>query len=294
MKEQIGDTLSVEDINKSTKRILHTLTKKNSVTENKVGVGTTSYEKNEFHITFRPSLGLEILNCVDRSPRLLKEIFGFGGNGHKGLTQLFSEKEIEETIVKPFIEYRKETQCPPEQVKIYVDGMSAGAHRAVETAIYLKQHESTRDYKTTVLRYGDSKTFDEPAVNSIHNLLGKENIYSFHGKGDKIVEFMDMPEGAGLGTRLDFLATDSEDYKKRIETCAYTGMDSNFKNALPNIFQMLEDPFTKMGAQILLGIFQISPDVIDFLTPTLWELHQPSTYCELSPLSFQNYLEKKK
>lgn len=276
-----GVELSIEDIKASTQRIQRTFTQKNqqnSIREKGMPVGETSLTGEEFYVTYRPSLGMEILNCVDKSSFPLGDVdLSLSGNGHKGITQLFSREDIEATVVAPFMQYKYNARFPTEQMTVFVDGMSAGAHRAVETAIYLKQNENTKNHNVIVLRYGDAKTFDDIAISSIHNLLGKENIISFHGAGDKIVEFMDMDHvNSSLGTRVNFSASKSENYASRVKNRAYTCMEPGFKGVLTSPF-----------SQFLIGGLGLSSGILSFLTPELWELHQPITYSELCPLAFQ-------
>lgn len=281
-----GGDLSVDDITKSTTRIQRAFTDKthqNSILENGIPVGKTSCAGTEFYITYRPSLGMEIINCADtNSLPLVSRGLTLPGNGHKGLTKFFSKESIDDTVVRPFMQYKDETRFPSEEVTMFIDGMSAGAHRAVETAIYLRQHEDTKNINSIILRYGDSKTFDETAMDSIHNLFGKMNIISFHGEGDKIVEFMNIDEiPSPLGTRINFSAWESNNYITRVNNRAYTGMDPNFKNTVTS-------PFVQMLAPML----GINSNLLSFLTPELWELHQPITYAELCPLAFKEHLEK--
>ncbi|MBY0292923.1 MAG: hypothetical protein K2W92_06525 [Alphaproteobacteria bacterium] len=281
-----GRDLFGEDIKTSTQRIQRTFTQRpqqNSIMERGISVGEISSTGEEFYITYRPSLGMEILNCVDKSSFPLVNVgLNLSGNGHKGITQLFSKEDVKATVVAPFMQYKDETRFSTEQMTIFIDGMSAGAHRAVETAIYLKQNEDTKNHNVIVLRYGDAKTFDEVAVNAIHNLLEKENIISFHGEGDKIVEFMDMDRAnSSIGTRVNFSALESENYRTRVSNRTYTCME-------PGIKGILTSPFS----QLFISGIGLNSGMLSFLTPELWELHQPITYSELCPLAFDTHRKK--
>ena len=185
--EKRGEDLSEEDIKKSVARILKAFRNQPTqpITEGKVNVGEISTEENEFYITYRPSLGMEVLACIDKSLYPFSNTsLKIEGHGHKGLTKLFSSKDVDTTIIGPFMKQMKKTQIPSEEMTIIIDGMSMGTHRAMEAAIYLKQHDDTKTYTPIVLRYGDSKTFDEIAAHSIYNFLPKENIISFHARED--------------------------------------------------------------------------------------------------------------
>jgi len=282
-----GMALVADDIVGSTQRVSHAFTSKpgkNAITENGAPLGETSYLGEEFYATYRPSLGLEILNCIDKAPLSLQKVgLAPDGHGHQGLTRLFSKEDIEETVVAPFMHYKQETRFPTEQMTLFVEGMSAGAHRAIQTASYLKQHPEMKNQNIVVLRYGDAKTFDDIAVDSIHKLIGKENIFSFHATGDKIVEFMDMPNVTkSLGTRIEFSAAESENYSTRVSSRAYTCMD-------PMVKGILTSPFVQMFASTV----GLNSGMLSFLTPELWELHQPITYAELCPPAFAKFKEKK-
>ena len=290
-----GENLTEDDIRGSARRILssyHTNIFPNSIIEKGQPIGVTTSIDNEFYITFRASLGLEILNCVDKNPYPLT-LAGLevAGHGHKGLTTLYPTTDAYNTIIQPFMTYRSQSRVAPEQISIIIDGMSAGAHRAIETSIFLKQHPDTKNLNVVVLRYGDPKTFDDIAVSSIHSHVGKENIFSFHAKNDKIVEFMDLPGVENsLGTRLEFLATDSDDYNARVRNGVFSGMDPNFKGILS---QLNNNPFLKPFAQSTLKLFNLSIDIVEFLTPELWEKHQPATYTDLCPSAFSKYKREK-
>jgi len=289
-----GENLTENDITKSTRRMLssyHPNLVPNSIIESGQPIGVTTFNEDEFYITYRASLGLEILRCIDKQPYpLTRTGLNVEGHGHKGLTSLYSPTDANNTIIQPFMKYRSQTRLPTEQISIIVDGMSAGAHRAIETSIFLKQHPDTKNLNVVVLRYGDSKTFDGAAVSSIHNLIGKENIFSFHAKEDKIVEFMDLPGVVNsLGTRLEFLATDSDGYNARVRNGVFSGMDPNFRG----ILSQLNNPIFKPLAQGALKLFNLSPDVVEFLTPELWEKHQPVTYTDLCPSTFSKYKSEK-
>ena len=154
--------------------------------------------------------------------------------------------------------------------------MSAGAHRAVETAAYLKQHDDTKNIQSIILRYGDSKTFADVTVDAIHELLGEYNILSFHAEGDKIAEYLDMSNvSRSLGQRITFSAQNSISYTTRVNNAVYTGMDPNLRNII------------KSPLGLLLGMFP--PQLSSFVTPAVWELHQPITYAELCPDAFEKF-----
>ena len=126
-----GSTLSEPDIQNSTTRILHSFSpnSRKNIIEQGIPVGESRVTGEEFYMTYRPSLGLEIFNCTDKRALSLSSISrDIGGAGHQGLTQLFSKKDIEDTVIKPFMDYKKETRLPTEQLTIFVEGMSAGAH----------------------------------------------------------------------------------------------------------------------------------------------------------------------
>ena len=263
-----GADLTESDIEKSNARIqkaFHSQKKENSILEQNIPVGEVSFENDSFFVTFRPSLGMEVLNCIDNTLYPLNQIgLNIEGNGHKGLTQRFSPQNIKDNVVNSFIEYKKKTQIPTEQATIIVEGFSAGAHRAIETATYLKQHADTKNHNVVVLRYAGANTFDDTAVNNIHKLLDKTNIIDFHAKGDKIAAILNMPGvTTSLGNQIEFSAENSENFNKRVKNKAYTNLD-------PTV-----------------GFF-----IKALYNPAVWELHQPITYAELSPKTFAEFKKK--
>lgn len=97
-----GENLTEDDIRGSARRILssyHTNIFPNSIIEKGQPVGVTTSIDNEFYITFQASLGLEILNCIDKNPHPLA-LAGLevAGHGHKDLTTLYSTTDAYTTI----------------------------------------------------------------------------------------------------------------------------------------------------------------------------------------------------
>jgi len=287
------DDLTADDITKSMTRVkqaFHTNLQKNSLLEKEVAVGEISQEKSEFYITFRPSLGTEFFNCIDKTPLPLEKIgLNLSGAGHKGLTQLFSKENIEKNIITPFMEYKNKNQIPTEQLTVFVEGMSAGAHRAVETALYLKQHADTKNHKINILRYAGAKSFDDVAACHINNSLGHNNIIEFNAMGDEIAAFLNMPAATtSLGNQILFSAEDSIGYKTRVDTMAYTCMDPILKSTV----SWLQNPQLMNTALLCLASINLDLSIVDFLTPKLWEKHQPITYAELCPQAFDKFTKE--
>lgn len=286
-----GDNLTAEDIEKSTKRII-TAFRSNPpkpILQGGIAVGETSFDESEFYATFRPSLGvMELFSCIDPTSYPLTNVgLNVKGGGHKGLTAPFSIADIEKTVIAPFLSYKKSIQAPTEQLSLILDGFSAGAHRAIETAICFKQHPETKNHDVVVLRYAAAKTYDNEAVEGTHHLLGKNNIFEFNAAEDKTAQFLNMPGvEATLGTQFGFWASELEGYKKRISNKEYTNFDPTIKPFIP----LLQGPF----AQKTLAMFSLSPAIAGFLDIEAWEAHHPLTYAEVCPKLFNDFKKVKK
>jgi hypothetical protein len=285
-----GDKLTDSDVTKSTVRLQKAFQEK--------PLSKISFEgsDNSMFVTCRASQGIEELGpCVDKVPFPLRDVgLNLRGSAHRGLTESFPLKTEGDLIVYNYVAHKKRSQPLSDPILI-IEGSSAGAHRALATACFVKQHPDMQNIPMIVLRYATGKTYDDLAVSEINQLIGQGNIFEFHAEGDKIAECMDM---AGVTTSPGIVipfSPSSKEFGDRVETQAFTGMEAQFRNMLVSDTGKTFLSLARLGLSFLpsssisLGNFSIPCEFLDFLNSNTWERHQDKTYGEHCPQAFAHF-----
>ncbi|GAO98272.1 lipase [Caedimonas varicaedens] len=243
-----------------------------------IPIGSFNFQNaNGIIISFRGADNLdEALQTLDKSTVSSKKDFRLlEGNIHRGYYETF--QGISNLVYKYLLQYAKKQGKDLKDYDITVEGYSRGGSLA--NLIALKIYEETNSEKMNVFTYGASAIFDSTAAFYYAVKVGFKNHFNFMVAEDDIAYFFERRLGFyPVGTKVEFSACDSPDYKSRVKTLAFTRMDKELRNVLSNPW-----------GNLLSVVAQASLDIGVPITIDSWEAHVFSTYQDVGLKAFKKF-----